>query len=113
MTADISVANGATLTIEAGVIVYFDAASNLTLSSGALSARGTAGQPIIFTSTLDTSGSTPAPSDWGQIRFPNGANSTATIPEYAQVRYARKIWGRSQIVFEFTESHKTNLVTGA
>jgi hypothetical protein len=91
VTADVSVENGATLSIEAGVVVTFDAAKNLIVTNGALAARGTAGQPIVFTSTLDAAGSTPAPGDWGQIRFLDGTNDTATIIEHAQVRYGHGI----------------------
>ncbi|HXU92606.1 MAG TPA: hypothetical protein VFP33_03020, partial [Gallionella sp.] len=91
VAADVSVENGATLNIEAGVVVNFDAAKNLTVTSGALVARGTAGQPIVFTSSLDTAGNTPAPGDWGQIRFLDGTNDTATILEHAQILYGHGI----------------------
>lgn len=91
VTADVSVENGATLSIEAGVVVNFDLAKNLTVTSGALSARGTAGQPIVFTSTLDTAGNMHAPGDWGQVRFLNGTNDTATIIEHAKIRYGHGI----------------------
>ena len=89
VTADVSVTNGSTLTIEAGVVVAFDTGTNLTISNGALSARGKAGQPIIFTSTPEITAGTPAPGDWGQIRFLDGSNDTITIVEYAQVRYGK------------------------
>ena len=70
VTADVSVTNGATLTIQAGVTVSFDTGNSLTLASGAISARGTAGQPIIFTSTLETAGGISAPGDWGSDSLP-------------------------------------------
>lgn len=91
VTADISVESGATLTVEAGVVITFDAAKNLTITNGALSARGTAGQPIIFTSTLDTTGSLPVPGDWGLIRFLDGTIDSASILEHAQIRFGRGI----------------------
>ena len=40
VTADVSVDNTAILTIEAGVVVYLDAARNFTINNGALNARG-------------------------------------------------------------------------
>lgn len=89
VTADVSVLNGATLTIEAGSVIYFDAATNLTISSGALVARGMAGQPISFTSILDTTGGVPAPGNWGQIRFLSGTNAATTVLEYAQIRFGK------------------------
>lgn len=91
VTADVSVTSAASLTIEAGVIVFFVAGKNLTVTNGALIARGTAGQPIVFTSSLDTTGSTPAPGDWGQLRFLDGTNDSTTILEYAQIRYGQGI----------------------
>ena len=91
VTADVSVDNGATLTIEAGVVVSFDTAKNLTVTNGALSARGTAGQPITFTSSLDTTGAVPAAGDWGQIRFLNATNDSTTVIEHTQIRYGQGI----------------------
>lgn len=89
VTADVIISNGSTLTIEAGVVVAFDANTSLTIGNGALSARGTAGQPIILTSALETTAGSPAPGDWGQIRFLDASNDTATILEYAQIRYGQ------------------------
>jgi hypothetical protein len=91
VTADISIVNGATLSIEPGVVVYLDAGKNLTVSNGALSALGTAGQPIVFTSTLDITGGIPALGDWGQIYFLNGTNDSATLIEHARIRYGHGI----------------------
>jgi hypothetical protein len=91
VTGDISIGNGAILTIEPGVTVYFNSATNLVVSAGGLIARGTNALPIIFTSALDVSGSTPAPGDWGQLRFMDGTNDVATILEYAQIRYGQSI----------------------
>lgn len=91
VTADVSVENGATLSIEPGVVVTFDTAKSLVVINGTLNARGIAGQPIVFTSTLDVAGSTPAPGDWGQVRFLDGTNDTATILEHAQIRYGHGI----------------------
>ncbi len=91
VAADISVENGATLAIEAGVTVYLDTAMNLTITDGALSARGTAGQPITFTSSLDSAGGTPAAGDWGQISFLNATNDSTTILEHALIRYGQGI----------------------
>ena len=91
VTADVSVENGATLAIEAGVVISIDTGKNITVTNGELNAHGTVNQPIIFTSTLDTTGGTPAPGDWGKIRFLNGTNDTTTIMEYAQIRYGRGV----------------------
>ena len=91
VTADVVIQNGALLTIEPGVTVGFDSGTNLTIGVGSLNARGTAGQPITFTSSLDVGGSTPAAGDWGQIRFLDLANDNTAIIEHASVRYGHGI----------------------
>ena len=75
---DLTISNGATLTVEPGVIVKFAMGKSLIVNrGGALSAIGTRAQPIVFTSVKDdanggdTNGdgalSTPQPGDWHQI----------------------------------------------
>ncbi|MDP2762054.1 MAG: hypothetical protein Q8O64_16935 [Sideroxyarcus sp.] len=91
VTADVVIQNGALLTIEPGVTVGFDSGTNLTIGIGSLNARGTAGQPILFTSSLEVSGNTPAAGDWGQIRFLDLTNDTASIIEHASIRYGHGI----------------------
>lgn len=97
--APITVAAGATLTIEPGVVVKF--ANGMPYGGkmdvyGVLSAQGSAAEPIVFTSFLDDdadgidsnrdSGITsPAPGDWLNINFYNA--DTPSIIRYAQVRY--------------------------
>jgi hypothetical protein len=91
VSGDISIVSGAALSIEPGVTVYFNSGTNLIVTSGALIARGNAALPIIFTSALDIVGSTPAPGDWGQLRFMDGSNDATTILEYAQIRFGQGI----------------------
>jgi len=91
VTADVVIQNGAILTINPGVTVLFDAGKNLTVGIGALNARGTAGQPITFTSSLDQAGSTPAAGDWGQIRILDASNDSTTLIEHADIRYGKGI----------------------
>jgi hypothetical protein len=91
VTSDVSVENGATLTIEPGVTVYFGPGTNLIVNTGALRARGTAVAPIVFTSIKESSALTPAPGDWGQLRMLDGTNDVATVLEYVQIKYGRGI----------------------
>ena len=91
VTADVTIDNGATLSIEAGTVIYFDGGKSLAVTSGALSARGTAGQPIIFTSAFDITGGVPAAGNWGQIRFLDGTNDNATIVEHALIRFGQGV----------------------
>jgi hypothetical protein len=60
ISADVSVENGATLTIDPGVIVYFNPGTRIVcgeLQAGAIVADGTPSAPIVFTSTVHPSDS--------------------------------------------------------
>lgn len=74
VNADVSVVNGATLTIDAGVTVYMASGTNLTVQSGSLLARGTVQQPIQVLSDKRRTGGSAAPGDWGQWRLEPGAS---------------------------------------
>jgi len=78
VTSNVTVSSPATLTIEPGVVVKFDAGTNLTILDGAtLTANGTTESPITVTSIKDDSvggdlngdgtATTPAPGDWDGI----------------------------------------------
>lgn len=95
----IEVKNGATLTIEPGVVVKF--AKGMPYGGGmdvygVLRAEGTATEPIIFTSVFDDAvdgidsgidGSVvaPASADWMSVNFYNTA--TSSVVRHARVRY--------------------------
>src|ERR1044071_1165998 len=78
VTSNVTVSSPATLTIEPGVVVKFDAGTNLTILDGAtLTANGTTAAPITLTSIKDDSvggdlngdgsATAPAPGDWDGI----------------------------------------------
>ena len=74
-TSTVTVSNNATLTIEPGVQVKFNASTGLVLGSGTagiLNAVGTALAPITFTSNS----ATPAPGDWSGLRFDQTTSSS-------------------------------------
>jgi subtilisin family serine protease len=100
--SDVTVPLGVTLTIEAGVIVKFEYNSNTTnkrrlFVDGALVVQGTAGSPVVFTSSRDdsyggdTDGTTnvPAAGDWGYIKLtnPNGYSLSNCIFRYGGCYY--------------------------
>jgi hypothetical protein len=93
VTADVTVDSGAVLTIEAGVTVHLNAATNLIIKNGALTALGTAAAPIVFTSYRDIANPnpSPAPGDWGHLQFRAGTLSSATSLNHVQVRYGSGI----------------------
>ncbi len=99
VSGDIDVALGATLTIESGVVVKFQAGggSGLTVH-GRLVVAGTSANPVYLTSALDPDskvnafptslpGMGPLPGDWEGIRIV-GSEGSSSISD-AVVRYAR------------------------
>ena len=94
VTDNLTLASGATLTIDAGAVVKFQSLKMLTVNSGAtLIANGTRSSPVVFTSIKDddfggdTNGdgnsSVAQPGDWEEIR-----NNGGTIKfEHVQLRY--------------------------
>ncbi len=80
MTGNVTVASGVTLTIEAGVTVQGNSSSRLLTVNGSLSAVGTSGAHITFTSTSDS-----APGQWNGISF--GSSSGTSSLDYVDLRY--------------------------
>src|SRR3990167_3235018 len=86
VTTGIHVYNSATLTIEKGCEVNFDAYAALYIgyySAATLNATGTNDKPITFTSNTGT----PAPADWQGIVFFNSTVDGSTIMDYCTVEY--------------------------
>ncbi len=91
---NLSIANGATLTINPGVVLKLQN-KKVDVYEGAINAVGTASEKIIFTSVKDDSrggdtnidgnGSAPAPGDWYGIYFRESTMQSQL--KYAEVRY--------------------------
>lgn len=91
VTSDVTIANGATLSIEPGTTVYMTPGSNLVVSAGGLQALGTAALPVRITSKKIQAGQPAAPGDWGQLRFLSGTVAGKTKLDYALIEYGQGI----------------------
>lgn len=83
VTSTVTVSNNATLTIEPGSVIRFNADTGLVIGSGTpgiLIAQGTPTQPITFTSNS----ATPAPGQWNGLDF---ASTGASSVEHAIIEY--------------------------
>ena len=89
VTADVSIDTGSTLTIEAGVVVLFNAGTNFIINNGSVVAKGTTARAIVLTSAKDVAGSASpaAAGDWGQVRFSSGTVSASTEFDNVQIRF--------------------------
>jgi uncharacterized repeat protein (TIGR01451 family) len=104
VTSSIYIPPGVTLTVLPGVVVKLKDPDYQIYVDGALSAVGTSGQPIIFTSYHDdtaggnTDGGTiaPAPGDWRRLNFTS--MSTGSILQHVEVRYGGYGWGHAVYV---------------
>src|SRR5687767_9628930 len=89
VTGDVLIASGTTLTVEPGAVVRFDPTAGTggyepkieVIVRGRITAAGTPGAPITFTSDAET----PQPGDWAGFRMENGSD-TGTF-DYTRVRY--------------------------
>ncbi len=98
----IVVASNATLTVLPGTTLRFAAGAGLTVGQGRLVANGTALDPIIFTSLVETNGGSPAGGDWTGIRL--GAGADASVLRHVWVKYGRGLTldGCAPVVDAFT-----------
>jgi RHS repeat-associated protein len=80
MTGNVTVAAGVTLTIEPGVVVEGNSASRQLTVNGALTADGTSGSRITFTSSSDT-----ASGQWVGIKFAAGSGTSSL--KFVDARY--------------------------
>ncbi len=90
VTADLSIANGATLTVEPGVIVRMNPGTRFVVTQGALRMIGNATKPVVLTSARENAGNA-ASGDWDQLVFLDSTVDAATILDSVEIRYGKGI----------------------
>ena len=94
VTGNLTIANGATLTIMPGAIVKFDAGKSLTVSSGGtLNAIGTRAQPIVFTSIKDDEHGGDANGDGSATRADCGDWKEIVVSGAFNANYVNVLYG--------------------
>lgn len=97
---DVTIQPGQSLTIVAGTKVKFNGSTSLIVN-GTLQIKGTADNPIYFTSyrddlvggdTNNDGSSTPSVLDWGYVLF-GSSSSNSSIVEYLKIRYSGNVFG--------------------
>jgi RHS repeat-associated protein len=78
-----TVQSGATLTVDAGVIVRFSGTGSTLDVPGTLKVQGTAGQPVTFTSAS----AAPSPGDWTGLLIESDASATLNYATIADAGY--------------------------
>jgi hypothetical protein len=83
----IDVKDGATLSIDPGVTLLFEPGMGLTVTKGALIARGDPERRIVFGSASEYSGIPGSPGSWGAVVFSDETDDAATLLASVDIRY--------------------------
>ena len=114
VTADITVRGTSTaaavLTIEPGVVVRFMPGTGLTVGTssykGALDARGTETEPIVFTSNAVA----PAPGDWKALCFYDAADDESSVLENCMIDYGGAAYNSAVYCYHATPTIRNSAV---
>jgi len=85
----ITIANGATLSIEAGAVIYMSPATQIIVQAGGLRVNGTSVAPVRITSRKIQSGWPAAPGDWGKLIFSAGTIGAKTRLDNVLIEYGQ------------------------
>lgn len=91
VTSPVTIADGATLSIEAGAVVHMSAGTAISVQSGGLLVKGTPVSPVRITSYRARAGEVPVAGDWGKIVFTAGTVTANTRIENAVIEYGQGV----------------------
>ena len=91
VTSTVTIADGATLSIEAGTVVHMAAGTNLAVQSGGVVASGSPAAPVRITSYRARPGDAPAAGDWGKVIFSAGTVAAKTRLENTVIEYGQGV----------------------
>ncbi|MEM7002788.1 MAG: right-handed parallel beta-helix repeat-containing protein, partial [Pseudomonadota bacterium] len=118
VTGSVTVPSGATLSLGPGTVMKFNVNTSLDVF-GHLDARGTALEPVVFTSYRDDSiggdtngdgASVGQPGDWYYVYIRQATPGATAFMEHAQVRYAGGAGSGGLLAFRFSEVELSNLL---
>lgn len=108
LLSDMTIQSGTTVTVDPGVVIKclqdnwydnFYMEGNAIYVDGALRVNGNASEKVVFTSLKDDNegnpydtnndgnASTPAPRDWGTIKFRSTSNDASNLIQYATIKF--------------------------
>ncbi len=91
VTSSVTIADGATLAIEAGTVVFMSAGASLSVQSGGLLANGSPVAPVRITSYRAKPGDIPVAGDWGKVIFTAGTVAAKTRIENVVIEYGQGV----------------------
>ncbi|MEM7003854.1 MAG: right-handed parallel beta-helix repeat-containing protein, partial [Pseudomonadota bacterium] len=118
VTGSVTVPSGATLSLGPGTVMKFNVNTSLDVF-GHLDARGTALEPVVFTSYRDDSiggdtngdgASVGQPGDWYYVYIRQATPGATAFMEHAHVRYAGGAGSGGLLAFRFSEVELRNLL---
>ncbi|MGE4073526.1 MAG: hypothetical protein AB7E72_20335 [Lysobacterales bacterium] len=87
VTGTVTVQNGASLSIDAGVQVRFAPSTELVIASGSLQAVGSPAEPVVF----ESANPSPNAGDWGPIEIQDNTDDQLTRIDGAVIRHGKGV----------------------
>ena len=98
VTSNVTVSGGFTLTVDSGVVVRFQTNTSLYLNASVSGTASMVARHVLFTSSKDTVGGTPAKGDWYYIQVGNNTTYPAALTlDTCEVRWGGNSSGNGSV----------------